>query len=391
MHITDTLIVGGGIIGSSIAYHLARQGRQVLVVERNQVAVEPVASWASAGGVRRQGRNPAEAALASEAIARWPSLEAELEADMHYRQGGNLLIGESDADAANLAAHVEQQIAMGFTDVRLLDAKDTHAIVPALSEQVVAASYSPADGQADPPLSTHAFANAAQRLGATYWTETECTSLIVSGAHVTGARTSRDDVSASHVVLAAGAWSDSLTGAVGLRLPVRMQALQMLRSSPAAQGLLTPVLGVMSRQLSLKQLPDGAFLLGGGWPGAVAKGRRGYEMHHESMSGNWAEAVAVLPAVGQQQIARAWCGLEAMSIDNIPFIGPVPGVEGLTLATGFSGHGFAISPAVGRAVADQLAGRPTPELDGLSPARIVATPAAQVNAFLREGIPLSGA
>jgi sarcosine oxidase subunit beta len=191
-------------------------------------------------------------------------------------------------------------------------------------------------------------------------------------------------------VLAAGAWSDSLTGAVGLRLPVRMQALQMLRSSPAAQGLLTPVLGVMSRQLSLKQLPDGAFLLGGGWPGAVAKGRRGYEMHHESMSGNWAEAVAVLPAVGQQQIARAWCGLEAMSIDNIPFIGPVPGVEGLTLATGFSGHGFAISPAVGRAIADQLAGRPSPELDGLSPSRIAAIPAAQINAFLRDVIPLAG-
>jgi sarcosine oxidase subunit beta len=338
--------------------------------------------------VRRQGRHRAEAALASEAIARWPSLEEELDADMHYRQGGNLLIGESDADAANLAGHVQEQVAMGFTDVRLLDAKDTHEIVPALAAQVIAASYSPADGQADPPRSTRAFADAAQRLGATYWTETECTGLTVSGARLTGARTSREDVSAAQGVLAAGAWSDDLTGAVGLRLPIRMQALQMLRSSPAETGILTPVLGVMSRRLSLKQLPDGAFLLGGGWPGDVAKARRGYEMHHESMSGNWAEAVAVLPAVGEQQIARAWCGLEAMSIDNIPFIGPVPGLDGLTIATGFSGHGFAISPAVGRAVADQLAGQPTPELAGLSPARIAAIPAAQVNAFLREVIPL---
>jgi sarcosine oxidase subunit beta len=77
-----------------------------------------------------------------------------------------------------------------------------------------------------------------------------------------------------------------------------------------------------------------------------------------------------LPAVAQQRIARSWCGLEAQSIDDIPFIGPVPGLDGLTLALGFSGHGFAISPAVGRAVADQLAGHPTPELDGLNPARI---------------------
>ena len=75
------------------------------------------------GGVRRQGRDPAEAALANEAIARWPSLEQELDADMHYRQGGNLLIGESDADAAKLAEHVQQQLAMGFSDVRLLDAQ----------------------------------------------------------------------------------------------------------------------------------------------------------------------------------------------------------------------------------------------------------------------------
>ena len=89
---SDFLIVGAGVIGSSIAYHLARQGQRVVVLERGEVADSPVASWASAGGVRRQGRHPAEALLASEAIARWPTLSEELEADLHYRQGGNLLL-----------------------------------------------------------------------------------------------------------------------------------------------------------------------------------------------------------------------------------------------------------------------------------------------------------
>src|SRR5260370_34847660 len=88
----DIVIVGGGVIGNSIAYHLARRRRQVLVVERSGVAVSPAASWASAGGVRRQGRHPAEAMLAIEAIERWRILEQELQANLHYPQGGNLLI-----------------------------------------------------------------------------------------------------------------------------------------------------------------------------------------------------------------------------------------------------------------------------------------------------------
>jgi glycine/D-amino acid oxidase-like deaminating enzyme len=86
--------------------------------------------------------------------------------------------------------------------------------------------------------------------------------------------------------------------------------------------------------------------------------------------------------VGQQSIVRAWCGLEAQSIDDIPFIGKLPGLPGLILAVGFSGHGFALSPVVGRVIADLIAGRPVPELDGLSPARIANFSAKQVEAFV---------
>jgi sarcosine oxidase subunit beta len=380
---TEVLIVGGGVIGSSIAYHLARQGRQVLVVERSSVAAAPVASWASAGGIRRQGRHPAEARLASEAIERWRTLEEELEADMQYRCGGNLLLAESDEEAEQLAVFVQQQQELGFADVRLVDHQEALELVPGLNGHVAAGSYSPSDGQADPVSTTRALAAAAQRHGAVYWTETAALALLAQNERVTGAQTERGDVQAAHVVVAAGVWSDELAASIGLRLPIRTGALQMILSTPARPGSLQPVLSAVSRKLSLKQLADGAFLLGGGWPGDPTADRRSYTMRPESLEGNWTTACELLPIVGGQHIERAWCGLEALSFDDIPFIGSIPGLARLTIATGFSGHGFAIAPAVGRSVADQINGQPTPELDDLSPSRIAGFHPGQVEDSIR--------
>src|SRR6266566_7549699 len=190
---TDIVIVGGGVIGNSTAYHLARQRRQVLVVERSGVAVSPAASWASAGGVRRQGRHPAEAMLAIEAIERWRTLEQELEADLHYRQGGNLLLAESDTEANQLSEFVHRQQEVGFTDVRLVDRSEALALVPGLNERVVAGSYSPSDGQADPVLTTRAFASAAQHFGATYWTGIHVLSFLVHNERIVGVQTERGE------------------------------------------------------------------------------------------------------------------------------------------------------------------------------------------------------
>lgn len=380
----EVVVVGSGVIGSSIAFHLARQGRRVLVVERGRPAISPAASWASAGGVRRQGRDPAEALLAIESISRWPSLTDELGADLGYHQGGNLYVGEGDAEAEIVAQFVTRQVANGFTDVRLLDAQEAHEVAPALSETVTAASYSPQDGQADPVLTTRAFAAAAERHGAITWHETATLSLILEGGRVTGVRTSREDVLADAVVLAAGVWTDELAQSAGLSLPIRTRAPQILISSPARPGTLAPVLGSAGRRLSLKQLPTGEFMLGGGWPGVAAEDRRSFTMLDESVAGGWAAGVGIVPAVGQQTIIRKWCGLEAETFDHVPLIGPISSLPGLTVAVGFSGHGFAIAPAVGRCVADQLAGRPTPELAGLDPSRTVHFDPAALAAFMTD-------
>jgi len=274
------------------------------------------------------------------------------------------MLAESDAYAIRLKAFVEQQHRNGLGDVVLIDQHQVRELVPGVTRKAVAGSYSPNDGFADPVLTTRAFASAAQRHGARYWTNIKYESLIANGNRITGSTTSRDRIEAETTILAAGAWSIGLAESVGLKLPLRVEPLQMIRSTLASTNSLTPVLSSLARKLSLKQLPSGSFLLGGGWLGDLTDDG-GYRLRDENLEGNWHDACAVLPAVGQQRIEQAWGGLEAMSSDDLPLVGGVPEMCSLFLAVGFSGHGFAIAPAVGRAVADLIAGKFVPEIDGL--------------------------
>jgi sarcosine oxidase subunit beta len=369
---TDVLVVGAGVIGGAIAYHAALAGLSTVVVDRRDLVSRPGASWASAGGVRSQGRHPAETPLAIAATNRWAHLADELDADLQYRRGGTLQVAESDEQAVEVKAYVDHQQAQGLADITLLSRQEIAEIVPGVHPDVVAGSFAPNDGQADAVLTTQAFAMAAQRLGAQYRTGVTALELLVDGDRVRGVRTANDTLHADTVVLAASVGSTMLAETAGLRLPVRPLALQMLRSNPAPPGRLQPVLGAVRRALSLKQLDDGAFLIGGGWAADITDAdNEQARLLPERISGNWADACSVLPEVAQYEIAASWYGIEAESIDAIPFLGPVPGWPGLLLATGFSGHGFALAPVVGElVVADVLEQAPPVDVSGLRAARI---------------------
>jgi len=148
-------------------------------------------------------------------------------------------------------------------------------------------------------------------------------------------------------IAAAGAWSVSLLAARGVRLPFETRALQMLLTAPAPKTL-APVIGAFDRKLSLKQLADGAYLIGGGWPARITdEAGNAYAMLDDSERGSREVAASVYPPVAPCALARKWAGLEAFTPDEIPIIGRVPGIAGAFVAAGFCGHGFALAPAVG--------------------------------------------
>ena len=361
---TDVLIIGGGVIGSSIAYHLALRRTRVVVLDQAEPATSPSASWASAGGIRQQRRDPREWALTKAAARRWPGLAGELGADIEFRQDGHLHLVETDDDRRALEERVAREREAGL-DVRIVDAAEARTLAPGIAETVVAGAFSASDGQANPVATTRAFAAAAR--GAAYRTG-EPANLLVEGSRVRGAVAGGETLSAGAAVVAAGAWSAGLLRQAGVDVPIVPRGPQMILTEPAPP-VLAPTITASGRTLSLKQLPTGAYFIGGGWPSDVDAARMTCTVRDASVQGSWRIATEVFAPLRTCRIREAWCGLDAESADGVPLIGAVPGIAGLYVAAGFSGHGFQLSPAVGAAMAALLHDEPAAELDPLSPAR----------------------
>ncbi len=366
-HSFDVVVVGAGVIGSSIGYHLAKTGSQVMIADPGS-PVSPSASWASAGGVRRQDRDPREWELTLAASNRWPLLEDELEADCAFRAGGHLHVAETETDLARLAERAARERAAGI-ETELVDATEAHELAPILAPSVIGGTFTSGDGQADPRLTTRAFLDAAVRSGAIHRREA-VDGFLVAGSKVRGVRLGSEQVNATHVVLAAGSWSPRLLGQLDFDLPLRVEGLQMLRSDPV-DPILVPTVGSESRPISFKQQPSGAFYIGGGWPAEVNQEIHTCELLEDSVKGSWETACELFPTLRHRRIDGRLCGLEGVSVDGVPLIGPLPGTDGAYVAVGFSGHGFQLSPAVGKAVAEELMGGQPSALDGLRPNRFV--------------------
>jgi sarcosine oxidase subunit beta len=341
------VVVGGGLMGLSAAFHLCRADPTARVVVLERATIGAAASGASAAGVRAMGRDPAERALALASLARWRDLARELEAEIGYRRGGGLRVALDEPTWHQLPAWVAEQRADGVP-VEVVNAAEAHRLVPGLTDACVGGVHCAIDGQADAMATVRAFAAAARRLGARIEEGAGAVTLVAERDRLVGVTMADGHREACDVaIVAAGVWTPALLAPLGVTLPLSTRALQMLLTEPAPPTL-APVLGAFDRKLSFKQLQNGAFLIGGGWPARIVDAvANAWQLVEDNVHASLAVAREVYPTVGGYALARCWAGLEAFAPDDLPALGPVPGVEGLLVAAGFSGHGFALTPAVG--------------------------------------------
>jgi sarcosine oxidase subunit beta len=344
----DFVIIGGGVYGAGVAWELAKRGAEVLVLEAGDIA-----SGASGGlgkrGVRANGRDGREMPLMRAAYELWPDLHEQLGAPTGYERGGNLHLIERDRDMAGAAAQAWVQEQQGISTT-LLDADTVREMEPAISPRILGALYCPNDGVADHTATTRALAKAAQRHGAVIREHTQVIALERSGdriAAVLTAEEERIEVGRTVVLLANTFVPEVLQTQFGITLPVWTVWPQIVLTEPVDPMPVHYLIGHASRLLAMKSTPDGRVMISGGWRGRLNPTTGRGEPQPDQVRGNVAEAVAVYPSLEGVAVAEAKTDRrESTTLDGIPIIDRIPRVHNAVFATGWSGHGWAIAPAV---------------------------------------------
>ena len=352
-HCSDVLIVGAGITGVASALALAEKGVTVSVVERYHPAA--MASGWTLAGVRQSGRDPAELALAKRAVALWQMLDEHLGAPTGYRQTGNLRLARNEAEATIIRQLVETQRQAGL-DIELLTQPEIQRQFPALSNTLCCASLCASDGQADPLATSNAYRIAADRLGVRFLTTTSVHRLNIQAGRFHSLDTSAGKLQAGICILATGIQTNDLLQPLALPLPIQRALVTVLQSEPLP-ALLSPVLGVANADMALRQQADGRLRMTNGAEFTdnelvEENGLPRVRTTPESITSTQTRIAQVLPASARASIARSWGGLLDMTPDSLPVIDHLPGIVGVIVAAGFSGHGFGIGPAVGETIAE---------------------------------------
>ncbi len=404
---TGVVVIGGGIIGTSAAFFLARQGVPVVLCEKGTIAGEQSSrNW---GWCRKMGRDPRELPLIIESLKLWHEMNEMVGAETGFRATGTLYLCDTDAEVARREAwlaHARQY----QLDTRMLGADEVAALVPGATRPFKAGLHTPSDGRAEPQKAAPAIAAAARKLGAGVLTNCAVRGIETTGGRVTAALTEKGRIACDAVILAGGAWSRLFCGNLGLRLPQLKVRSSVMRTAPL-EG--PPETAASSAEFAFRKRLDGGYTVSklssgvaelvpdsfrflGDFLPLIRLERRTFRLR---LGGRFVEewrtprrwnpeetspfeAVRTLdpapvtaindaaldtlrqrfPAFAAARVVQQWAGMIDVTPDVVPVISPVDTVPGFVIATGFSGHGFGIGPAAGK-LAAQLATGETPIVD----------------------------
>lgn len=406
-HATTVVIIGGGIIGLTAALTLAERNIPVVVLEKGRIAAEQ--SSRNLGWVRKTSRHAADIPLALAADRLWAQMSARVGADVGYRQQGIMFVGRT---AAQMAMHEDwlKSVAHLSLDSRLLSTREIDSLVPGGVGTWEGGIFTPSDARAEPTLASSAIAKAAMALGAVIVEHCAVRTLQMTAGRVSGVVTERGEIRCDHVLLAGGLWSRRFLGNLGVALPTLPLTCSVLRTAPMAGPT---EIAVGAPDFSFRKHHDGGFIitqrgkldafltldhlllakqympqfraqrsvlnvsLGKPFMQDLALARRWRDdsvtpferVRVQNPAANpqlntaaMNNLIAAWPVFEQARIAQAWAGTLDVTPDSNPVIAPIAQIPGLTVATGFSGHGFGTSPAAGHLAADLVSAH-TPIID----------------------------
>jgi sarcosine oxidase subunit beta len=355
MHTADVVLIGGGIVGSSIAYHLVAAGcKSVLVIERES-AQGKGSTGKSMGGVRAQFSTPVNIQMSLYSIPFYASFEERLGYPCDYRPQGYLFCATNDKHLSYLRANYEQQITLGLKNVGLISGDEIRSWFPQLrADDIVGGSFCSTDGFVDPYSAMVGFMTWASEHGAKLGKHSEVASITRTAGGSFEVNTTRDLVSTRAVVNCAGAWAAPIAKMVGIDLPVEPLRRMLVPTEPFDQfPHSAPMIIDMSTGFHFRPESRG-FLLAWNDPEETP----GYKMDFDSgfiekILMRAADRVPVFESV-EINPKRAWAGLYEMTPDHHPILGESPDVPGLFFANGFSGHGVMHAPATGKILSDLI-------------------------------------
>jgi len=367
MQTADVIIIGGGIVGSSIAYHLTEAGcRNVLVVER-EAHQGKGSTGKSMGGVRAQFTTPVNIQMSLYSIPFYAEFDERLDHPAGYRGQGYLFVATKPDHLQYLEKNQQLQKSLGLKQVRMLSADEIVAMVLQLrSDDVLGGSFCASDGFVDPYSAMTGFIKRAVENGAKVWKSAEVSGMLRNGNRVSGIATSRGDVHAPVVVNAAGPWAAQIAKMAGVDLPVTPLRRMLIPTEPF-DDLSHEIPMVIDMTNGFHFRPESrGFLLA--WNDPEETPGFKFDFDPEFIEKVLTRAADRVPCFENLAVnpKRAWAGLYEMSPDHHGIIGEFPELPGFYAANGFSGHGVMHAPASGKIVADLITTGSTKVVDNVS-------------------------